>query len=69
MLSFQSLTPSVVIPEPSSIQRWHPSFPLDEVPDIEAASLPQPPHREQYNTAASVLGELAAARSCVKVLR
>ncbi|KAK4316208.1 hypothetical protein Pmani_012613 [Petrolisthes manimaculis] len=50
----QSLDP----PIPSSsvaIKRWHPEFPLEEIPDIEAAELPKPPVTNELNTAKDVL--------------
>ncbi|MPC40435.1 DNA replication factor Cdt1 [Portunus trituberculatus] len=38
-----------------SIKRWHPDFPLEDVPEVEAAALPQPPHVEKLDTARDVL--------------
>ena len=35
--------------------RWHPSFQLDCVPDVEEAELPKPPLTETYTTAQDVL--------------
>ena len=63
-ICFQSLTPSEEVPDPASIIRWHPFFPLEDVPDIEAAPLPQPPHQEKLGTAASVLGEIGTSILC-----
>jgi len=37
------------------ITRWHPRFPLDEVPDIDPAPLPRPPDMQVYQTAKDVL--------------
>ena len=37
------------------ITRWHPSFKVDEVPDIEPADLPQPPDVKIFSTAKEVL--------------
>ncbi|KAL4235191.1 replication licensing factor Cdt1 [Mactra antiquata] len=42
------------IPE-DKITRWHPKFPLDEVPDIVTSFLPQPPDVKIYQTAKDVL--------------
>ncbi|XP_050398494.2 DNA replication factor Cdt1 [Patella vulgata] len=39
------------------ITRWHPAFPLDQVADIEAAELPQPPVVNKYHSAKDVLDE------------
>ncbi|XP_014662178.1 PREDICTED: DNA replication factor Cdt1-like [Priapulus caudatus] len=35
--------------------RWHPKFPLDEVPDVEESELPEVPVVQSYTTAAAVL--------------
>lgn len=40
-----------------NIKRWHPEFPLEDVPDVEAAALPQPPEVDKLETARDVLGE------------
>ncbi|XP_038067962.1 DNA replication factor Cdt1-like [Patiria miniata] len=37
------------------LTRWHPKFPLDQIPDVEPAALPQPPTVTTYNTAKDVL--------------
>lgn len=37
-----SLNPPLVIPD-EKILRWHPSFTLDTIPDVEEAELPKPP--------------------------
>ncbi|KAH3774263.1 DNA replication factor Cdt1-like [Dreissena polymorpha] len=37
------------------ITRWHPRFPLDEVPDIDITPLPSPPDVQMYQTARDVL--------------
>ena len=39
----------------SEIQRWHPRFELDSVPDIESAALPLPPAVKGFSNAADVL--------------
>ncbi|XP_033113520.1 DNA replication factor Cdt1-like [Anneissia japonica] len=48
------------LPQPISIpdkqlKRWHPKFPLDQVPDIQPDDLPQPPNVLKYHTAKDVL--------------
>lgn len=40
-----------------SISRWHPEFDVDNVPDIEAASLPEPPNVQKVASAKDVLGK------------
>lgn len=40
-----------------NIKRWHPEFPLEDIPDVEAAPLPQPPEVGKLDTARDVLGE------------
>jgi len=40
------------------IQQWHPKFSLADVPDIEAAPLPQPPVVKKFMTAKDVLDEV-----------
>lgn len=42
----------------NEIQQWHPKFSLDDVPDIEAAPLPQPPVVKKFMTAKDVLDEV-----------
>ncbi|XP_022108779.1 DNA replication factor Cdt1-like [Acanthaster planci] len=37
------------------LTRWHPKFPLDQIPDIEPAALPKPPLVATYSTAKDVL--------------
>ncbi|XP_013001429.2 DNA replication factor Cdt1 isoform X1 [Cavia porcellus] len=54
-----SLNPPMAVPE-DQLTRWHPRFNVDDVPDIEAAELPQPPTTEKLTTAQEVL---ARARS------
>ncbi|XP_043237680.1 DNA replication factor Cdt1-like isoform X2 [Amphibalanus amphitrite] len=41
--------------DPARITRWHPQFPLEAVPDVPAAELPQPPADETGGTARDVL--------------
>ena len=41
----------------SKITRWHPSFPLDEVPDVEPAELPEPPYVKKFSSAKDVLAQ------------
>jgi len=44
--------------EDDQIHQWHPKFVLNEVPDIEAAPLPQPPVVKKFMTAKDVLDEV-----------
>ena len=46
------------VPSAPSIKRWHPEFPLEDLPDIESADLPKPPEVEKLGTAKDVLGEI-----------
>ena len=48
------LSRPLTIPD-DKITRWHPKFPLDEVPDIEESPLPQPPDVQTYQTAQDIL--------------
>ncbi|XP_002741259.1 DNA replication factor Cdt1-like [Saccoglossus kowalevskii] len=48
------LIPPLTVPE-DKLTRWHPKFPLDRVPDIEPASLPEPPNVKKYSSAKDVL--------------
>jgi chromatin licensing and DNA replication factor 1 len=48
------LSRPLTIPD-DKITRWHPKFPLDEVPDILESPLPQPPDVQTYQTAKDVL--------------
>ncbi|XP_064106846.1 DNA replication factor Cdt1-like [Macrobrachium nipponense] len=41
----------------ASIKRWHPAFPLEDVPDIEPSPLPQPPVTEKLDTAQDILSK------------
>ncbi|XP_051884053.1 DNA replication factor Cdt1 isoform X2 [Pristis pectinata] len=49
-----SLNPPMYVPD-NKLTRWHPRFNVDEVPDIVAAELPQPPDFEKLTTAQEVL--------------
>ncbi|XP_046544177.1 DNA replication factor Cdt1-like [Haliotis rubra] len=42
------------IPE-SKVTRWHPNFHVDEVPEVELSSLPEPPNVRKYQSAKDVL--------------
>uniref|UniRef100_A0A8C5S547 Chromatin licensing and DNA replication factor 1 n=1 Tax=Laticauda laticaudata TaxID=8630 RepID=A0A8C5S547_LATLA len=50
-----SLDPPMVIED--ELTRWHPRFPVDEVPEIMPAELPQPPHMDRVTTAQEVLAK------------
>ncbi|XP_067905339.1 DNA replication factor Cdt1 [Heterodontus francisci] len=49
-----SLNPPMCVPV-NQLTRWHPCFNVDEIPDIAAAELPQPPDLEKLTTAQEVL--------------
>ncbi|XP_078066815.1 DNA replication factor Cdt1 [Mustelus asterias] len=49
-----SLNPPMHVPD-KKLTRWHPRFNVDEIPDIVAADLPQPPNLEKLTTAQEVL--------------
>ncbi|XP_073515684.1 DNA replication factor Cdt1 [Phyllobates terribilis] len=49
-----TLNPPMVVPD-HQLTRWHPRFNVDEVPDVVAAELPQPPQVEKLSTAQEVL--------------
>lgn len=52
-----NLTPPVNIAS-SAITRWHPKFPLDSVPAITSASLPESPMKRSCSTAQDVLDKV-----------
>lgn len=49
-----NLSRPLSIPD-DKITRWHPKFPLDEVPDVVESPLPQPPDVQTLQTARDVL--------------
>ncbi|XP_038662360.1 DNA replication factor Cdt1 isoform X2 [Scyliorhinus canicula] len=49
-----SLDPPIHVPD-NKLTRWHPRFNVDEIPDVTAAELPQPPDFEKLTTAREVL--------------
>ncbi|KAM4018206.1 DNA replication factor Cdt1 [Anomaloglossus baeobatrachus] len=49
-----TLNPPMAVPD-YQLTRWHPRFNVDEVPDVAAAELPQPPQVEKLSTAQEVL--------------
>ncbi|XP_071548381.1 DNA replication factor Cdt1 [Panulirus ornatus] len=51
----QSLDPPIMNSSGMNIKRWHPAFPLEDVPDIEPSALPQPPITEKFETARDIL--------------
>ena len=55
----QSLEPPITSAG-MNIKRWHPEFPLEDVPDVEVAPLPKPPQLDKLDTARDVLGELTS---------
>lgn len=52
----QSLDPPLVIRK-ETLTRWHPEFAVDQVPDVPACDLPQPPNFEKCCSAKDVLGK------------
>ncbi|XP_068232688.1 LOW QUALITY PROTEIN: DNA replication factor Cdt1 [Palaemon carinicauda] len=50
----KSLDPPIINCD-ASIKRWHPAFPLEDIPDIEPSPLPQPPVTETIDTAQDLL--------------
>ncbi|XP_077144536.1 DNA replication factor Cdt1 [Ranitomeya variabilis] len=50
----ETLSPLMVVPD-YQLTRWHPRFNVDEVPDVVAAELPQPPQVQKLSTAQEVL--------------
>ena len=59
----KSLEPPLVIPR-GSLTRWHPEFAVDQVPEVPASSLPQPPNMEKCNSAKDVLACARQLYSC-----
>ncbi|XP_073439518.1 DNA replication factor Cdt1 [Dendrobates tinctorius] len=51
-----TLNPPMVVLD-SQLTRWHPRFNVDEVPDVVAAELPQPPQVQKLSTAQEVLSK------------
>ena len=52
------------------IKRWHPCFPLDEVPEAEQSPLPEPPEVKTFSTAQDVLDQARlklTPRVCTKL--
>ena len=39
----------------SKLQRWHPKFKLDNLPDIVPSALPQPPEVQKITTVSEAL--------------
>lgn len=49
----ENLNPPILVSK-NQIACWHPSFPIDQVPDIAISSLPEPPDMKKYSTAQDV---------------
>lgn len=47
-----------------ALKRWHPEFPLEEVPDVKEAELPQPPNIEKFSCAKDVLSTARNLFNC-----
>ncbi|XP_069701256.1 DNA replication factor Cdt1 [Periplaneta americana] len=58
-----SLVPPMIIPR-DKLTRWHPEFEIDQVPDIEPDSLPQPPDLKKYCSAKDVLEQARNLINC-----
>ena len=41
----------------AEIHRWHPNFKLDDVPQVEAAVLPQAPVQKGFTSAADMIAK------------
>lgn len=63
----KSLDPPIVL-DKQKLTRWHPSFDLEECPDIELASLPQPPNVEKYSSAKDILSTARNLFNCATPL-
>lgn len=50
----RSLNPPMIIPQ-NKITRWHPDFDLQNCPDVDRATLPEPPNIERFSSAKDVL--------------
>lgn len=50
----ESLTPPVRVDE-TKVQRWHPKFRLEDLPEVSSAVLPKAPEVEKFTTAKEVL--------------
>jgi len=50
----ESLTPPVRVDE-TKVQRWHPKFRLEDLPEVTSADLPKAPEIEKFTTAKEVL--------------
>ncbi|XP_055920625.1 DNA replication factor Cdt1 [Eupeodes corollae] len=59
----QSLDPPIVL-DKHKLTRWHPSFDLEECPDIELGNLPQPPNVEKYSSAKDILSTARNLFNC-----
>ncbi|XP_070574141.1 DNA replication factor Cdt1-like [Ptychodera flava] len=55
--NFLSSLPQPMTVPNDKITRWHPKFPVDQVPDIEPAPLPEPPNVKKYTSARDVLNK------------
>ncbi|XP_071511171.1 DNA replication factor Cdt1-like [Diadema antillarum] len=50
------LNPPIKVPS-DKLNRWHPRFPLEQVPEIQPTDIPNPPKVTSYNTAKDVLNK------------
>ncbi|KAK7075003.1 replication licensing factor Cdt1 [Halocaridina rubra] len=44
-----------ILQNSANIKRWHPAFPLEDIPGIEPSPLPQPPTTDKLETAKDIL--------------
>lgn len=58
-----TLDPPMNIPL-SKLKRWHPEFNIENIPDIEEASLPQAPQEEKFTTGKDVLEKAKSLFNC-----
>lgn len=58
----RSLDPPIIIDK--QLTRWHPQFDLENVTEVEMATLPQPPNVEKYSSAKDILSTARNLFNC-----
>lgn len=58
----RSLDPPIIIDK--QLTRWHPQFDLENVAEVELATLPQPPNVEKYSSAKDILSTARNLFNC-----
>lgn len=58
----RSLDPPIIIDK--QLTRWHPQFDLENVAEVEMATLPQPPNVEKYSSAKDILSTARNLFNC-----